>query len=872
MSLSCALWATSLHQWARRYIRVTQPARCSPEKRARMRAFFANGVEKMHISWAVEGLPTLLHLSLFFFFGGLIIFLFNVDREVFLWVVSWIGLFSMVYGFITLLPLIRQDSPYYSPLSVPAWFLYAGIQYVTFTILASIADRCGWYAWDRFVTLMYVYRGWMLGGVEKKAEELAEEQSSKIDVGILDWTISALGDDHSLEKFIEAVPGFFNSKLVKDERLPYELSISFYQALKGFLGRTLSSNSVIDKVKLHRLHISLTAINLNRFFGVSEILQYIFRNHWDQLPESVEICHTLAPWCTSNHQETARYARMIVAKVLATVRERDDHWVELAARVYGLPEREIRDILTHDHDNGSLALLIHLTRRSFRSNLDWRVLGVFSQIDIRNTLLGLQDDFCTLWNEIVQEARNQRPLSTPVCILREIRHQYLALHQGSDAVPTAFSSTDYHNYILLYPSSYPLCDIASHRRDHVPVPVPTQPIHSPDTLPHHSISGGDAISRHFNEAAIIARPSSSSHLTKPSEIGDSSRDPAATSPTLLVHAGPRPTDASPSSVAVLLQDIPLANTLSHPLEGTTQWDKVAPCTEPDITQILSAASLPAPTPTLAPVPASTPPVLNKSLGSCDPGAASTSNHLLPASTVVGFSVPASPSPFRVPPLHNAESLTLLSNTTPFSSTGNATLPRLRARGLVNTENMCFANAVLRLLAHCPPFWDLFGELGDLKRPQRAGVPETGDVATPLVDATLRFFEEFRFTEKGQTPPQEPLQLIAGGKMSEDEETKKDFDAVDSFKPIYMYDAMKEKRQLKNLLVRSCATYRPAVTDPRWPNVYRKVNSKTRKSFSLSTLTHSMKNCSRYSLLRMVTSRLLHPEQKSARCLSQARLT
>ena len=87
MSLSCALWATSLHQWARRYIRLTQPARCSPEKRARMHAFFAEGVDKMHIPWAVEGLPTLLHLSLFLFFGGLAIFLFNVDQEVFMFVV-----------------------------------------------------------------------------------------------------------------------------------------------------------------------------------------------------------------------------------------------------------------------------------------------------------------------------------------------------------------------------------------------------------------------------------------------------------------------------------------------------------------------------------------------------------------------------------------------------------------------------------------------------------------------------------------------------------------------------------------------------------------------------------------------------------------
>ncbi|KAH9978282.1 hypothetical protein BJV74DRAFT_888331 [Russula compacta] len=70
ISLNAALLATSLQQWARRYVRITQPPRCSPEKRARMRAFFADGAEKLHIPWAVEGLPALLHLSLFLFFSG----------------------------------------------------------------------------------------------------------------------------------------------------------------------------------------------------------------------------------------------------------------------------------------------------------------------------------------------------------------------------------------------------------------------------------------------------------------------------------------------------------------------------------------------------------------------------------------------------------------------------------------------------------------------------------------------------------------------------------------------------------------------------------------------------------------------------------
>jgi len=110
--------------------------------------------------------------------------------------------------------------------------------------------------------------------------------------------------------------------------------------------------------------------------------------------------------------------------------------------------------------------------------------------------------------------------------------------------------------------------------------------------------------------------------------------------------------------------------------------------------------------------------------------------------------------------------------------------------------------VLHLLVHSPPFWNLFRELGDLKGQRGAGVPETG-AGTTLVDATVRFFEEFMF--KGEPPTtQQPLQLTTTGKQREDEEEKKENKVVDSFEPTYIYDAMKEKRQLKILLVRSHA--------------------------------------------------------------------
>ena len=260
-----------------------------------MRAFFADGADKMHIPWAVEGLPMLLHLSLFLFFGGLAIFLFNVDREVFGYVISWIGLFCLVYGLITLLPIFRHDSPYHSPLTTPAWFLYASINHVTLRTLAFI-HRTRW----PHVGFIYRYQGWMLGGVEKAAEETASERSLELDIQILDWTLSTLGDDDSLKSFFEAIPGFLNSKLVKDlvTVIPRELVEKYKGAMRGFLGRSWSFNSVDDSEKDRRLGISLNAIHQICEHDDQFILYNIWSNLRGEVPLTVETGHS----CTFVHK------------------------------------------------------------------------------------------------------------------------------------------------------------------------------------------------------------------------------------------------------------------------------------------------------------------------------------------------------------------------------------------------------------------------------------------------------------------------------------------------------------------------------------------------------------------------------------------
>ncbi len=75
--------ATSLQQWARRYLQNTQQAGRGMHERARIRAFFANGITAFHVPRVVEALPALVHLALFIFFAGLLVYLFNINHAVY---------------------------------------------------------------------------------------------------------------------------------------------------------------------------------------------------------------------------------------------------------------------------------------------------------------------------------------------------------------------------------------------------------------------------------------------------------------------------------------------------------------------------------------------------------------------------------------------------------------------------------------------------------------------------------------------------------------------------------------------------------------------------------------------------------------------
>jgi hypothetical protein len=622
-----------------------------------MRAFFANGVEKMQIARVVEGLPTLLHLSVFLFFAGLVILLFNVNLAVFNSVAWLIGIFSIVYGLITLMPLVRHDSPYYSPLSLPAWFLYASISYLFLKVLFAIkSDKIVYYKnWQYWRDLRDRYRGWILGGVEKAAEETVSERSSDIDADILRWTIDAIGDDDRMENFFDVIPGFFKSKLVTVKDLRSRLLVPdgrrllerFWKASNGFFERTLSSNSDIE-YKSRRLDIGMNAMSTITIPDISSIPKGILSKPWDQEPQNIEMDHTVARWSTNKNRHIAQYARCIATRILAAVRERNDRWIALATRVLGLPVGNLRAYIAHGNDSLSLAILISVACQHIRSDFyDWGILSTLHRLNIHHTLPELQHAFCKLWNKCVEEATRRPPDSFPLGILRLTRFHYIRLHPGTKAVPRLFSdSTPDFDPILYRPQLYPLCDIQDHLPDStgfdsLAVPLSTQPSDPPNASHHQPTYGSSDALRLAEVLNVITGTPLHDMITR--EMRRSSLASPAISPALPVRTNP------------------------YSLDSDKQQDVAAPWAIPDIGQTFSTA------PTFPPAPASTAPILSQPLGSYDAGPAFTSTFPLPASPAI----PTSPS--HTPRLPNPELLALLSGTALSGPPDKATLSRERCK-------------------------------------------------------------------------------------------------------------------------------------------------------------------------------------------------
>ena len=394
----------------------------------------------------VEALPGLLHVSVLLFFTGLPIFLFGVNRPVFIAVLSCVSICGGVYLCIAFIPLFRHDSPYHTPFSKLFWFCYAGFGWFFSWVLQSIVSRhpiCDFINTDTLTSLsdqVKEHHERLRGGLIKRMEASALTSFEEFYVQVLSWTFDHTNEEDGLDEFLAAIPGFFDSlsvtkiQKVLDAGIPKKLS----NAVLRSMDRSLSSDLFSESVRQQRSNTCMKVLEIGRVppaMTVGESLRFIGTGvfKWTELGLFATSVDSVEAQC-------------VTALVTTQTRGSDHRWIQAMERQLGVSEAILQGYV-QDGDSLLLANLIKSVRRLERRQLlpDQMkpvddTLTSLSKFDARNTLPELQVDFCQLWDTTLSTAQQElgtyigrRALST----LRRIIGVYSALHPSTDVPPVA---------------------------------------------------------------------------------------------------------------------------------------------------------------------------------------------------------------------------------------------------------------------------------------------------------------------------------------------------------------------------------------------------------------------------------------------------
>ncbi|KAF8190574.1 hypothetical protein K438DRAFT_2018507, partial [Mycena galopus ATCC 62051] len=188
LSLTCALIATLLQQWARDFLHRAD-MRSSPIIRARIFSFLYYGLKQFNMHTVVDIIPLLLHASLVLFFAGLVAFLIPINIGVTAVAASILGIVVCIYSALSLAPLWHLDSPFRTPLTNACWVLRHRI-------------RSLWHSWvqDDDCAMQTITEA-----IEQQAMKMSPARNAR-DRQALIWTLKRLTDENALEPFVEAIP------------------------------------------------------------------------------------------------------------------------------------------------------------------------------------------------------------------------------------------------------------------------------------------------------------------------------------------------------------------------------------------------------------------------------------------------------------------------------------------------------------------------------------------------------------------------------------------------------------------------------------------------------------------------------------------
>jgi hypothetical protein len=279
LSLASALAATLMQQWARRYIQLPQIPSV-PKERARVRSYLFLGIQIYHMSRAVEAAPALLHLSVFLFFAGLVIFFFTIFKAVAIVASICVGFIGFVYMILTILPCLDHRCPYRTPMSSFWWYCWHTslgfyalcarwiLKQLHSILVPSNAGEVtssvqhvlsNW--WQRLDDSFKKHRNRLKAGFRGTIVQRAIDASPDVDSNALTWLLNepALSDKSKIQEFVDSIPGDTIVQLIK---APIHSGKIFSQHLQTLLRSCTPGSIGLDEVKRReRLNVCLKAVH-----------------------------------------------------------------------------------------------------------------------------------------------------------------------------------------------------------------------------------------------------------------------------------------------------------------------------------------------------------------------------------------------------------------------------------------------------------------------------------------------------------------------------------------------------------------------------------------------------------------------------------
>lgn len=247
-SLAGALLAILVKQWARNYLDETT-RRPESIQRARIRSYLHAGVQRFRLALLINVIPTLLHISLLLFFGGLYRFFFPVNHVVGYLALAGFVICGSIYLILTLAGTLVRHCPYQTPLSTLFWY---GIRLIRLLFCRKPGPNGDFYAnpTEEMECIAMLGLKRILGdaalsghGTDAEVNQGYIRPEWKVDLEALRWTVDNFNDNDEFEPFVAGIPSFLAAEDLSDP-------LGFLRALIRY------KNLDLERRVFHLLHSS----------------------------------------------------------------------------------------------------------------------------------------------------------------------------------------------------------------------------------------------------------------------------------------------------------------------------------------------------------------------------------------------------------------------------------------------------------------------------------------------------------------------------------------------------------------------------------------------------------------------------------------